>query len=58
MEYENIYSPFMDEEISSELIKNLSLVADGTPLLVDTYHIEVEDFKTYFVGELGLWVHQ
>ncbi|MGV0887084.1 Hint domain-containing protein [Acinetobacter venetianus] len=58
MEYENIYSPFIDEEISSELIKDLSLVADGTPLLVNTYHIEVEDFKTYFVGELGLWVHQ
>ncbi|EOR06257.1 hypothetical protein [Acinetobacter genomosp. 15BJ] len=58
MEYENKYSPFMNEAISLSLIKDLSSVADGTPLLVDTYHIEVEDFKTYFVGELGLWVHQ
>jgi hypothetical protein len=21
------------------------------------YNIEVEDFHTYYVGELGLWVH-
>lgn len=26
---------------------------------IDTvYHLEVEDFHTYFVGELGVWVHQ
>ncbi len=25
--------------------------------LDDVYHIEVEDYHTYFVGELGIWVH-
>ena len=31
---------------------------DGYPTYRTTvYNIEVEDFHTYFVGELGLWVH-
>lgn len=25
---------------------------------VTMYNFEVEDYKTYFVGELGIWVHQ
>lgn len=36
----------------------LAYIANGVPSLVDTYHIEIEDFQTYFVGELGLWIHQ
>lgn len=27
-------------------------------LRVSVYNLEVEDFHTYFVGELGVWVHQ
>jgi hypothetical protein len=27
------------------------------PFLTDVYNIEVEDFHTYYVGVLGLWVH-
>ncbi|HMW18768.1 MAG TPA: hypothetical protein PJ981_13240 [Accumulibacter sp.] len=27
------------------------------PLLLDVYNIEVEDFHTYYVGNLGLWAH-
>lgn len=27
------------------------------PLVVPVYKLEVEDFHTYFVGEMGLWVH-
>ncbi len=44
-----------------------SYVADGTLLVVDSvvidhreetvYNFEVEDFHTYFVGEVGVWVH-
>jgi transcription-repair coupling factor (superfamily II helicase) len=56
--YKNEYIPNIAEDIDMPTLIYIAHHADGTPLLVNTYHIEVEDFKTYFVGELGLWVHQ
>lgn len=56
--YKNEYIPNIAEDIDMPTLIYIAHRADGTPLLIDTYHIEIEDFKTYFVGELGLWVHQ
>lgn len=38
--------------------KYLDAVDDEViPFLTDVYHIEVEDFHTYYVGHIGIWVH-
>lgn len=42
-----------DMKLENSLEKNIS----SEVLKMPVFNIEVENFHTYFVGELGLWVH-
>lgn len=56
MDYEN-YDIFPDPTGEFEFL-SLEISASDHPYLeVTVYHLEVEDAHTYFVGSIGVWVH-
>ncbi|MFY9259014.1 MAG: polymorphic toxin-type HINT domain-containing protein [Gallionella sp.] len=48
---------FDNDKLVSDFYIDEPEPADRYPFRTTVYNIEVEDFHTYFVGELGLWVH-
>jgi hypothetical protein len=50
-------NPTLVEFIDPEVVSDRNNLYENSRAKAIVYNIEVEDFHTYYVGELGLWVH-